>query len=101
MARVKINPRLAQEFARSASGRRYYEAVGEDLLDDYRDRLAESTAGPAQGSMAGSYSRVTDDGAAVGTTNPDANIIEFGTSQRPARSPLRRAADAFGRFRPN
>lgn len=101
MARVRINPRLPQEFARSTSGRRYYDRLGEELLDLYRDKLAESTAGPAQGSMAGSYSRLTDDGAAVGTTNLDANIIEFGTSQRPARSPLRRAADAFGRFRPN
>lgn len=101
MARVRINPRLAKEFAASASGRRYYEAVGDELLDLYRDNLARSTAGPSRGSMAGSYSRVTDTGAAVGTTAPDANITEYGTATRAARSPLRRAADAFGRFRPN
>ncbi len=101
MARVRLNPNLARDFPRSASGRRTFRNIGDELLDDYRDKLAESTAGPALGSMAGSYSRDTDTGVAVGTTAPDANIVEFGTSQRTARSPLRRAADAFGRFRPN
>ena len=74
---------------------------GDDLLDAYRDNLSESTAGPALGSMAGSFAEPADDGAVVGTTAKDANIIEYGTSSRSARSPLRRAAERFGRFRPN
>ena len=101
MARVRINPNLDRDFARSSSGRRYWQTVGDDLLDAYRDNLSESTAGPAQGSMAGSFAEPSTDGAVVGTTAEDANIIEYGTSSRSARSPLRRAAERFGRFRPN
>lgn len=100
-ARFRRNPRLERDFYRSSSGRRAMQATGDDLLDSYRDNLSESTAGPALGSMRGSFAEANDRGATVGTTAPDANIIEFGTSRREARSPLRRAAERFGRFRPN
>lgn len=93
--------KFRRDFHRDQESARALDPVLDDGLELYRDNLSESTAGPAKGAMRGSFAERDRDGARIGTTAPDANIIEWGTSRRAARRPLTRAAERLGEFRPN